>query len=299
MTLRGKPQQMSSFRRSPRQRQLQRQSAFTLLEILVVIAIIMMLAAILFPAFSGAQERARQSNCASNLQQLYQAVRLYYDDEKRYPENIVALLPEGMTFYADYPTLAAGNSGNGVGAANAPGYLKGGRAELLCPSDTYDYESLHAYSSYGPIGYGLDPLPSALNNTPTVPDKPVSFYLWNYWGYNANGYAYQSASEVAAATPPSNLLRNPALTYNGETNPLKFSLSNRFAPDYTIITHCPHHRFKTAENLNDPAELYANPQNSRLARDIVLRKNGSARLVDVSNWKGTTPANNLWISQKP
>ena len=39
---------------------------FTLVELLIVLAIIGLLAAILFPAFKGAQEKGYQANCASN-----------------------------------------------------------------------------------------------------------------------------------------------------------------------------------------------------------------------------------------
>ena len=56
---------------------------FTLIEILVVIAIIAILAAILFPVFSRARAKARQATCASNLKQLAMAMEMYttdYDD---------------------------------------------------------------------------------------------------------------------------------------------------------------------------------------------------------------------------
>jgi prepilin-type N-terminal cleavage/methylation domain-containing protein/prepilin-type processing-associated H-X9-DG protein len=44
--------------------------AFTLVEILVVIAIILILAAILFPAFVRTRENARRASCQSNLKQI-------------------------------------------------------------------------------------------------------------------------------------------------------------------------------------------------------------------------------------
>jgi prepilin-type N-terminal cleavage/methylation domain-containing protein/prepilin-type processing-associated H-X9-DG protein len=53
---------------------------FTLIEMLVVIAIIAVLASILFPVFGRARAKARQAACASNLKQIHLALQLYADD---------------------------------------------------------------------------------------------------------------------------------------------------------------------------------------------------------------------------
>src|SRR6476469_3381975 len=57
-----------------------RTHAFTLIELLVAIAIIAILAAILFPVFAQAREKARQASCQSNLRQLGLATMMYTQD---------------------------------------------------------------------------------------------------------------------------------------------------------------------------------------------------------------------------
>jgi prepilin-type N-terminal cleavage/methylation domain-containing protein len=54
--------------------------AFTLIEILAVVAIIAVLAALLFPVFTKARERAKCTQCISNLHQIGTGLTLYIDD---------------------------------------------------------------------------------------------------------------------------------------------------------------------------------------------------------------------------
>ena len=59
-------------------------TCFTLIELLVVIAIIAILAAMLLPALSAARERARASNCMSNLKNLGAYMILYANDNNEW-----------------------------------------------------------------------------------------------------------------------------------------------------------------------------------------------------------------------
>lgn len=79
MTRKAAPGSGAPGRLSLTQRQCQ---GFTLIELLVVVAIIAILAAILFPVFSRAKARAQHSQCLSNLKQLATAWQMYADDNQ-------------------------------------------------------------------------------------------------------------------------------------------------------------------------------------------------------------------------
>jgi prepilin-type N-terminal cleavage/methylation domain-containing protein len=53
---------------------------FTLIEVLVVIAVIAILAGIMFPVFSQVREKGRQVMCLSNQKQIGMALRMYQQD---------------------------------------------------------------------------------------------------------------------------------------------------------------------------------------------------------------------------
>lgn len=57
-----------------------KKTAFTLIEVLVVISIIAILAAILFPVFARVRENARRSSCLSNLRQIGLGLQQYTQD---------------------------------------------------------------------------------------------------------------------------------------------------------------------------------------------------------------------------
>ncbi len=55
-------------------------AGFTLVEVLVVVSILALLSALLFPAFGRSRENARRAHCSSNLRQIGLAIALYRDD---------------------------------------------------------------------------------------------------------------------------------------------------------------------------------------------------------------------------
>src|SRR5512144_1088189 len=80
---------------------------FTLIEVLVVIAIIAILAAILFPVFAQAREKARQTVCASNLKQIGTAFAMYMQDyDERLPDrrDLKSSFPGGYLPWKSWPT---------------------------------------------------------------------------------------------------------------------------------------------------------------------------------------------------
>ena len=76
-----------------------REPAFTLIELLVVIAIIGILAGLILPAVNRARERARQTNCESNMHQLSLSIIMYQDDhQEELPDWLSTLFPNYLPY---------------------------------------------------------------------------------------------------------------------------------------------------------------------------------------------------------
>jgi len=97
--------------------------AFTLVELLVVIATIAILAALLLPALGRAKESARRTECASHLRQILVAALMYADENDG---RLPAQLTDGR------PVRAVGGDGRNYYDLLTPYTLAPG--VWLCPS---------------------------------------------------------------------------------------------------------------------------------------------------------------------
>ena len=142
---------------------MHRKKEFTLVELLVVIGIIAILAAMLLPALSNARSKARTISCTSNLKQLGIMQELYCNT---YAGHFCPLLIPGGGWDAGYDS-----NGN----MSAPGILAKGigvsensstSALYQCPSATgytqsyttrfagYGYNECLGYDYYNPLNPG-------------------------------------------------------------------------------------------------------------------------------------------------
>ncbi len=300
-----------------------RRRAFTLVELLIVIAIIAILAALLFPAFARARENARQTSCTSNLHQIGIAVQMYRADEKEFPNSLAVLLPSSKSYHSasaldnsstDVTTPAPMTPGIDAQACSAngtsstcpnpggTGYLKN-TTSLFCPDD--DGSRDLPRSSYGDLSTGL-PFPSA----PVSSMEDLSRHIWNCWGYRNDGVAYANQSDASAASTNASAPDNssPANKWLVDTT------RGYVAPDTTIPSPPPgpvtpamqaawlaewrtnvvklslSNRFAPANTIVTYCPYHLSQSASRA---LILRLDASVKSVDIKDWQ----ANQTWQNQ--
>lgn len=71
--------------------QIRKQRGFTLIEVVVAAALIGIMAAMLIPSLSGANERVKNAKLSNDLTAIDQAIQMYRMDNGKLPDNLTVL----------------------------------------------------------------------------------------------------------------------------------------------------------------------------------------------------------------
>ncbi len=259
---------------------------FTLVELLTVIAIIAILAAIIFPVAGTVRENARRSRCTSNLSQIYVALESYKQDYNAYPPVL------GAYAYTRNGMLITGNCqvdpDQVMPFERAPkplgSYLK--NYEIFhCPNNLVDDRRMIVPAFY-PKGHALVDKPVQLDIS--NPDSPtVCFYSYDsysiglnkvrniyelrytlFWS-NAHLNDEEDVREGRAPNGPNaygqGYFDDPRGPKSTDT---PRQLGYRRPDPTTVVTWCTYHR------------SYSGNQPVRARNDLVLFLNGSVKPMD-------------------
>ena len=142
-------------------------SSFTLIELLTVIAMIGILAALLLAALSRGVGMARKTYCANNVRQLGQALQMFVGDKHSYPLAVEPGSAETRTWQGAFI------SGLGDSLPLGPHYFQKGVWQCPSAERPASFPGDMGYSSYSYNAYGF------CNKTDTNSSGLGGHYVWN------------------------------------------------------------------------------------------------------------------------
>ncbi len=239
----------------------ERHMGYTMIELLTVIAIIAILAAIMFPVAATVRERSRRAACMSNLHQIEVALKMYKLDQRVYPEVLLGYAEDanGNLIGPNTPDT------NGRKLADIQaGYLYKAYVKdytlFKCPNnDETDQTVLQQ-----PV-VGLRPDPNDPNRR--IPTQLARFYRYDSYdvGQECNG-AY--TERYSLFRPFNGTADSGGYAMGAADDVCQLQYNN--PPESTIVTWCTKHR------------TCADGQVTRGSKDLVLLLSGTVKVVESS-----------------
>jgi prepilin-type N-terminal cleavage/methylation domain-containing protein len=194
---------------------------FTLVELLTVIAIIAVLAAIIFPVTAVVRDNVRKGHCMSNIKDLIRAAQMYKNDHGVYPDALFALSVGDAAITPDEYRLF-------------PDFVKD-RSTFVCPNHPPPFKASEV---------GVNPM-NPMTNSPAADGfgNPL-FYA------QLSSYDVQYRPNAPTGTPLLNYARKwtpGAASLNDDRRQLVY----KNPPDDTVVTWCLYH--SAMNNAGEPA----------------------------------------------
>jgi prepilin-type N-terminal cleavage/methylation domain-containing protein len=233
----------------------------TLIELLTVIAIIAILVAILFPVFATVREQTRKSGCMNNIKDIIQALKVYKDDWRVYPDALYGIQ------YANPP-------GSVFETRLWPEYVKD-RNNFVCPN---------SWVKAPPSDVAADVIAPAQKsagvNTAALP-RPYGVMRWS-------SYDVQYLPNNAGGAPELHYTTKWSTGVAGVLDE-KRQLVYKDPPDTTVVTWCAYHADKDAAGLPKPQGMI-----------IAGFLSGRVQTIPASQFPGWTQTTGPWtVMPKP
>lgn len=203
-------------------------SAFTLVELLVVISIIALLIALLLPALASARAAARQAACMSGVRQTHLAAIMYADEHGDY-------FPSGDQFYAYHALLVDLDYANedlfATGCPYGPGVYSESSGDPLRAG---------VIGSGGAVrtSYGLNGILQSGHGKPFGGGPPSSVYHGPQKTSMKRIQNFQDRVVVIACSPTAWRLETPASSvYRPLLHVLGYGISSWEIPDPDALRH--------------------------------------------------------------
>jgi type II secretory pathway pseudopilin PulG len=157
---------------------------FTSLELVVIIALLALLAAVTLPALSRKEARVQRAQCASNLRQIGVAIHVYSADANDYAP--ICGWPQSQNPWQTYSAarVVAGSTNMSRGFMSLGLLFRTGLADarlFYCPADGTALRSYEYYSAIAgvwpstPQGSGDDMVRTGYNYYPQLRSKALTF----------------------------------------------------------------------------------------------------------------------------